>query len=142
MHTALILSVFIGTYKMTLGQWYFFSVVLDGQKNQGILQLDYSYGYNNGTADAKVQEQWMHMCTNFIFFSRKETFLSRICGQSYNGSRLVNYDRKLFIRLATELQWSISFITKILLRWLLAMTATFYWSQLIRWRHKHRSNKT
>ena len=45
------------SYKLSLGQWSFFALVLDGTAQQGLLQLDYAYGYNNGTADFKVLER-------------------------------------------------------------------------------------
>ncbi len=40
---------------MQTGNWYFFAIVLDGKLNRGSLQIDYSYGYNNGTIDFKVR---------------------------------------------------------------------------------------
>jgi hypothetical protein len=43
-----------GSNKMTLGKWSFFAIVLDGQAQQGFIQLDYAFGFNNGTADGKV----------------------------------------------------------------------------------------
>jgi len=43
-----------GTYKLAVGRWSFFSVVLDGDAKQGLIQLDYAYRYNNGTVDLKA----------------------------------------------------------------------------------------
>ena len=39
---------------MVVGQWYFFAIVLDGISKQGLIQIDYAYGYSNGTTDFKV----------------------------------------------------------------------------------------
>jgi hypothetical protein len=39
---------------MVVGQWYFFAIVLDGSLKRGLIQIDYAYGYNNGTTDFKV----------------------------------------------------------------------------------------
>ena len=47
-------TLYSGTYPMQTGNWYFFAIVLDGILNKGSLQIDYSYGYNNGTTDFKV----------------------------------------------------------------------------------------
>ena len=48
------ICLFVGSYKMVVGQWYFFAIVLDGISKQGLIQIDYAYGYNNGTTDFKV----------------------------------------------------------------------------------------
>jgi len=48
------LNVFLGTYPMQTGNWYFFAIVLDGVLNKGSLQIDYSYGFSNGSIDFKV----------------------------------------------------------------------------------------
>ncbi len=48
-------NVFIlESYKLSLGQWSFFALVLDGSAQRGLMQVDYAYGYNNGTSDFKV----------------------------------------------------------------------------------------
>ena len=43
------------SYKLSLTKWAFFAFVLDEETKQGIIQIDYSYGYNNGTKDFKVR---------------------------------------------------------------------------------------
>ena len=43
---------------MVPGKWSFFAVVLDGVANQGLIQLDYAYGYNNGSVDLKVKKNY------------------------------------------------------------------------------------
>jgi hypothetical protein len=40
-----------------VGEWSFFAVVLDAVNQRGLLQLDYAYGYNNGTVDLKVAKK-------------------------------------------------------------------------------------
>jgi hypothetical protein len=46
--------LFSESYKLSLGQWSFFALVLDGTAQRGLLQVDYAYGYNNETTDFKV----------------------------------------------------------------------------------------
>ncbi len=53
-----------GTYKLAVGRWSFFSVVLDGDAKQGLIQLDYAYGYNNGTVDLKVWQEKLFLFVN------------------------------------------------------------------------------
>ena len=42
------------SYKVVVGQWSFFALVIDAPSQRGLIQVDYAYGYNNGTSDFKV----------------------------------------------------------------------------------------
>jgi hypothetical protein len=66
--------IFLDTYPLQIGKWSFFSIVLDGQSKQGTLQLDYSYGYNNGSGDFKVRAK--KCLFSFFYFLFKSVSLS------------------------------------------------------------------
>lgn len=59
---------------MVPGKWSFFAVVLDGVANQGLIQLDYAYGYNNGSVDLKVKKNPLKGKTESEVFQ-----LNKIC---------------------------------------------------------------
>ena len=59
---------------MVPGKWSFFAVVLDGVANQGLIQLDYAYGYNNGSVDLKVNKNPLKGKTESEVFQ-----LNKIC---------------------------------------------------------------
>ena len=59
---------------MVPGKWSFFAVVLDGVANQGLIQLDYAYGYNNGSVDLKVKKNPLKRKTESEVFQ-----LNKIC---------------------------------------------------------------
>ncbi len=60
---------------MQTGNWYFFAIVLDGKLNRGSLQIDYAYGYNNGTIDFKVSNLFIfgvHISETFLVVEQFE----------------------------------------------------------------------